>query len=91
MCITEVRIPKETGVLNLLVLVSNRKEGRGTAYCSDLVAVLCESLNFLKIIKLLRREGEPFFFFFSPGRDSAEKTSSSDLSVLTLIRQTVLL
>jgi len=40
MCITEVRIPKETGVLNLLVLVSNGREGRGTAYCSDLVAVL---------------------------------------------------
>ena len=41
MCNTEVRIPKETGgVLNLLVLVSNGREGRGTAYCSDLVAVL---------------------------------------------------
>jgi len=40
MCITEVRIPKETGVLNLFVLVSNGREGRGTAYCSDLVAVL---------------------------------------------------
>jgi len=40
MCITEVRIPKEKGVLNLLVLVSNGREGHGTAYCSDLIAVL---------------------------------------------------
>ena len=65
MCITEVRIPKETGVLNLLVLVSKGGgEGRGTAYCSDLVAVLGYSLNFLKIVKLLRREGEPCSFFF---------------------------